>query len=297
MKWKKRNNIYFLISCFLAFAISTSAQETEKSTLSLNLSYYSKNNNSQYLIVQAQTRIEGRFYPVKDIAVSLFLDEIADENLIAKLKTDETGKAKAFLPVNLQEKWKASATHTFHAVSETNKQFEEGSGELTITISKIEIDTISDETSKSITVTIKKLENDEWIPVPEVDVRIGVARSGGILGAGEEESYATDSSGVATAEFTRENLPGDIHGNIILAAKVEDNDEIGTLLIERSVPWGVVTETDKGFFKQRTLWSTRYHTPPWLLLMAYSIIIAVWGTLIYLIFQILKIKKIGAASK
>jgi hypothetical protein len=168
---------------------------------------------------------------------------------------------------------------------------------LTITKSKIEIDTISDETTKSITVAIKKLENDEWIAVSEVDVKIGVLRSGKILGAGEEEFYTTDSTGITTAEFLRDSLPGDKDGNIVLAAKVDDNDEIGNLIIEKTVPWGVATKTDDDFFKQRTLWSTRYHTPVWLLFMAYSIIIAVWGTLIYLILQLFRVRKLGISSK
>jgi hypothetical protein len=297
MKWKKRNKIYFLVSCLLAGAFNVFAQDSTKSTISLNLGYFVKNNSTQYLITTAQTKIEGRFHPVKDIEVSIYLDSVASENLLGKAKTDEAGKAKAFLPVTLKDKWSASATHTFFAVSEANKQFEEGTGELMITKSKVEIDTVSDETTKTITVTVKKLENNEWIPLKEVDVRIGAARSGGILGAGEEESYTTDSLGIATAEFTRDSLPGDKNGNIILAAKVEDNSEIGNILIEKTVPWGIATKTDDDFFKQRTLWSTRYHTPPWLLFMAYSIIIGVWGTLIYLILQIFKIKKIGIASK
>lgn len=297
MKWKKTNSIYFLFSCILALTLNSSAQEAEKSTLSLNLGYFSKNNSSQYLIVNTQTRIEGRFYPVKDIPVSLYLDEVAEENLIAKVKTDETGKAKAFLPLNLKDKWNATATHTFLAVFEADKKFDEASGEMTITKSKMQIDTVSDETTKSITVTISKFENDEWVPVKDVDVKIGIARSGGILGAGEEESYTTDSTGVAIAEFTRDSLPGDINGNIVLAAKVEDNDEVGNLFVEKTVPWGIATKHANDFFQQRTLWSTRYHTPPWLLFMAYSIIIAVWGTLIYLVFQLLKIRKIGVKAE
>jgi hypothetical protein len=297
MKWKKRNKIYFLVCCFLAGTLTIFSQETEKSALSLNLSYFVRNNSSQYLVAIAQTKIEGRFHPVKDIEVSIFLDSIAQENLVGKAKTDETGKAKAFLPISLKELWNASSTHTFFISSEANKQFEEGSGELTITKSKIEIDTISDETTKTITVSVKKFENNEWLPVPDVDIKIGVMRSSRILGAGEDEFYTTDSTGIATAEFLRDSLPGDENGMIILAAKVEDNVEIGNVLIEKSVPWGVATITDDGFFKQRTLWSTRYHTPPWLLFMAYSIIMAVWGTLIYLIFQIFKIKKLGVQIK
>lgn len=96
-------------------------------------------------------------------------------------------------------------------------------------------------------------------------------------------------------EFKRDSLPGDVKGNFILAAKVEDNDQFGNLLVEKAIPWGVTLKPDQSFFNQRTLWSTRFKTPLWLLFMAYSIVIGVWGTIIYLILQIVKIKKLGVA--
>jgi len=46
-------------------------------------------------------------------------------------------------------------------------------------------------------------------------------------------------------------------------------------------------------FNSRTLWGTHFKAPLWLLNMAYSIIIGVWGVIIFLVFQLLKIKKIG----
>jgi hypothetical protein len=119
---------------------------------------------------------------------------------------------------------------------------------------------------------------------------------GGILPAGDEETYTTDSTGSVTAEFKKDSLPGDEKGNIVLAAKVEDNDLFGNLLVEKKAPWGIATKPDKNFFDQRTLWSTRFRTPIWLLFMAYSIVIGVWGTIIFLVFQIVKIKKLGITS-
>jgi len=296
MKWKKKNSVLLLVFCFLAATCNVFSQEAEKSTLSLNLGYFVKNNNAHYVVATAQTRIEGRFYPVKDIEVNIYLDSAGEENLIGKFRTDDNGKAKSYLPLSLKNKWDASSTHTFIAMADANKQFDEATGELIITKSKIEIDTVSDETTKSITVTISKYENNEWLPLKDVDIKIGVKRMGGILVAGEEEVYTTDSTGSVIAEFSRDSLPGDKNGNIILAAKVDDNDEVGNLYVEKTVPWGIAFNAKNNFFQQRTLWSTRHHTPIWLLFIAYSIIIAVWGTIIYLILQLFKIRKLGTVK-
>ena len=40
-----------------------------------------------------------------------------------------------------------------------------------------------------------KFENDSWLPVKDVDVKIGVRRLGGDLKIGDEETYTTDSFG------------------------------------------------------------------------------------------------------
>ena len=88
-------------------------------------------------------------------------------------------------------------------------------------------------------------------------------------------------------------MPGDEKGNLLLVAKVEDNDSYGNLVTERSVPWGTSVKADNSFFDLRTLWTTRFRTPYWLLIIAYSIVIGVWGSIFYLVKQMLRVKKMG----
>ena len=66
----------------------------------------------------------------------------------------------------------------------------------------------------------------------------------------------------------------------------------GNVRMEKSIPWGKYYSRENNFGK-RSLWATRDRSPIWLMFMAYSIIALVWGVIIYLIFQIIKIKKLG----
>jgi len=113
---------------------------------------------------------------------------------------------------------------------------------------------------------------------------------------GEEETYTTDSSGVVTFEFVRKDLPGNEKGLINLVARVDDNEYHGNLSAKMSTPWGVVTKADTGFFDQRTLWAKSSRAPYWLMFIAYGIILGVWGTLIYLVFQLIKVIRMGKAA-
>jgi hypothetical protein len=123
-------------------------------------------------------------------------------------------------------------------------------------------------------------------------MKIGIKRLGADLQTGDEQSYTTDSLGRVRGEFKKTGMSGDAAGNIILVAKVEDNDQYGNLRIEKAIPWGVKFVANKDFF-HRALWASQFHSPVWLVLIAYFILITVWGTLIYLVFLLIKIRKLG----
>jgi hypothetical protein len=282
---------------FFAPFIAKAQTDSSKTVLALNIGYYMNNNKAIYVIANAKTKIAGKFQKVKDVTVNIYLDKDSAGNLMGKVVTDKNGLAKAMLPPALKSLWDASTKHSFIAVSEANKAFESTTAEAAISKSKITLDTISDGDVRSIVVKVTSFDGTVWMPVAAVEMKLGVSRDGGsgLLSAGDDATYTTDSTGTVTAEYKKVNLPGDEKGNILLIAKVEENEQLGSLVIEKTVPWGVVTKTDNSFFTQRTLWSTRFRTPFWLLFMAYSIVIGVWGTIVYLILQIIKIKKLGNA--
>jgi hypothetical protein len=296
MKKCKKSKFFLLLLPLLATWIANSVAAQEDSIVSkelVKLKYFNDNNNVQFLVLESSLKTGKKIEPLKDRVYQLYLDSNKAENLVARVSTDKDGKAKAFLPPSLKAAWEANAVHKFIAIAEGQ---EEPAQEVEITKAKIRIDTTAGGESKSLGVEVMKYENGEWVPAPEVEMKIGIRRHGGILSAGDEEIYTTDSSGIATVEFTKDSLPGDANGNIIMVAKVEDNDLFGNILVEKAVPWGVAVKGDGNFFDKRSLWSTRIRTPLWLLFMAWSIVIGVWGTIFYLVFQIVKIKKLGTSA-
>lgn len=291
---KKLRYKYFLL--LLAICVQQSllrAQQPEKPVMMVNLSYYSINNNIQYLGIKTIIKADNKLQPVKDVVFQLYLDSLSAENLIAKVRTDVNGLARSVIPPSLKDKWTASSHHKFISVAEATNKEEETITEIEISRGRLVLDTVNDAGARSVRVLAEMYDNGIWLPEKEVEMKIGVKRLGGQLQVGEEESYTTDSTGTVLAEFKLDSLPSaDKNGNIILVAKVEDNDKFGNLSIEKSVPWGnyFKPETNYG---QRALWATRSRTPIWLLFMAYSIIAMVWGVIFYLIYLLVKIRKMG----
>lgn len=263
----------------------------------VRLRYFNENNQLQYLLLESNIKKAGVIKPQRNKVYQLYLDSNQAGNLIAKVATDHAGLAKAIIPPSLKTQWLATPNHLFIAVAEATHKEEEITYETPITKARLQIDTTSEEGARSVIVKAEQWADGAWAPAADVEMKVGVARAGGgILSAGEEATYTTDSSGTVTIEYKRDSLPGDTKGNLVLMAKVEDNDSYGNLVVNKTVPWGLATKVDNNFFNQRTLWSTRFKTPFWLLFMAYGIVIGVWGTIIYLIMQIVKIKKLGVKA-
>jgi hypothetical protein len=277
-------SIIFFLSGYDGFS-----QAPEKGNVSIALNYFINNNKIPYLKVVVKTKVNGRFQTVGGISLNLFLDKDTTGTSIGKVVTNNKGEANAIIPPSLKNQWGKLVKHTFVATFEGNKKYEPAKGDLTVNKAKILIDTAS---GRKITATVFEMKDTAWLPVKGVELKIAIRRMGGDLLVNETPTFTTDSTGQASADFKRDSIFGDSKGNIVLVAKIEDNDQYGNLSIEKTVPWGskfVPTNT----FNERTLFATRNKAPVWLLFITYAIAISVWGILIYLVFNVFKIKKIG----
>ena len=266
------------------------AQTDEKPTLSLTLKYFNDDNKTHHLLVQAKSKINGKFQQIDGVPVQFYITSNADQhNLIGNAITNDKGEAVVVIPATVKMEWLKSPNQNFIVVSAATKMFEEARGEVAITKAKLQIDTAE---GKMITAKIVAFVDTAWVPIANVDFVLGVKRLGGILNANETLTYTSDSTGLVTAAFKRDSLPGDKNGNLILIASVIDNDTYGNLTAEMVVPWGTKTIYTTNF-DHRSLFARRGYSPIWLEVLAYTIVVAVWLIIIYLILQIRKIKKLG----
>ncbi|MBS1502225.1 MAG: hypothetical protein JST32_09195 [Bacteroidetes bacterium] len=281
-----------LIFMLVMSAYKGVAQNAAKASVAIAINYFEANNSIPHLVVTAKSRVNGRFQPVGGITLKLCLDKDSTGTAIATVVTNKKGEATAYIPPSVKNEWERSKTHTFLAIFDGDKKYESANADLTVARAKMLIST----SGKSITATVLQLKDTSWIPVKGVDVKIGVRRLGGDLPVNETPTFTTDSTGQASADFKRDNIPGDSKGNIVLVARVDDNDQFGNLSIETTVPWGAKTRFISDFDK-RALFATRAKAPVWLIFMSGGIIVAVWATLILLVRNIFRIKKIGREAE
>ncbi len=259
----------------------------------LSISYFLPANHVPYLEVTTKKKVGRKFEPVQNISINIYFNEAEQKNFLGKVTTDTIGKGRIGLPPSFRNTWDSLDEFKFLAQSDSTAGQEPLSADITIKKAILTVDTTTVDGARTVIGELKEKNGNAWVPVKDVDMNLSIKRMLGNLPAGDEPVYTSDSAGVSSAEFKRDSIPGDEKGNITLVAKVDDNDTYGTLITEKTVNWGSAIQPPKDFFAQRTLWSTRFRTPIWLLFVAYSIVIGVWGTIIYLIFQLVKIKKLG----
>lgn len=282
----------FKIIVFIVFSLPhfLMAQAVEKNTLVLGVKYYNDNNAAQHLVVSAKSKIDGKFQKIANIAVKVFITNDSNKNnFIGAGITSERGEFILFIPPSAKTEWLKSATQNFLAISAANKLYDEARAETTITKAKIKIDTAD---GKIVNARLFIQVDTSWQPMAGVEMLLAVKRLDGNLNISETATYTSDSAGAITGEFKRDSLPGDQKGNLVLVANIIDNDVYGNIEAETTVPWGkpLVYTTN---YNHRSLFARRGHSPIWLELLSYGIIILVWAVIIYLGFQIRKIIKLG----
>ncbi|UKJ06113.1 hypothetical protein [Solitalea lacus] len=293
---KQLNHLTGLIAvalCLITFM--THAQGKAKSTIQIYLAYSQVNNDLPVIKASAKIKKE-KFVPLEGVYINLFFNTETSAGFMGRVKTNLLGDGYLALPMRFKAQWDTAANFKFIGTVTQDKRFETQSSELEITKAKIELTLDEVDSVRSIHAKVLAIQPDgKWVPVPETEVKLVVRRLLSDLTATEEESYTTDSiGGEVSADFNL-SIPGDSKGNIIVGAKIDDNELYGTLIAVKTVKWGTPFVQDNSFAK-RSLWATRDKTPLWLLIFPNLIIICVWGIIFYLIYQITRLIKLGKAK-
>lgn len=260
----------------------------------LGIRYFLPANKVPYLSVTTKLKVGRKFEPVKAIPVSVYLNEPVPGNLMGKIITGITGEGRVAIPASFKACWDSLSEFKFIAISDPSAGKESLASEITIKKAILVIDTISEDGVRTVIAQLREKTGNDWGAVKEIEMKLGIKRAVGSLPVAAEETYTSDSTGIAATEFKKDSMPGDTKGNLVLVAIVEDNDTYGNLAVEKAVPWGKPLQVNTHFW-HRTLWSTGGRAPVWLLFIAISIIVGVWGVLVYLITQFIKIRKLGKA--
>ena len=123
-------------------------------------------------------------------------------------------------------------------------------------------------------------------PLPNVTIKLFIKRTFGNLPITQA---VTSNLGVAYFDLPKD-IPGDSNGNLLLIARtIGSSNELTSTLNEKL---GVITKP-KLLLDQRAWWSVNKMAPIWLTLLYLSGIVGIGVTILYILLQLRKIRKIN----
>jgi mono/diheme cytochrome c family protein len=148
----------------------------------------------------------------------------------------------------------------------------------------------SDPMKKIVVTANERLKDGQTALAAGVEVMLFVKRYFGKMQVGEIKT--TNANGQALFEFPAD-LPGNKDGYVEVSAMVNDPKSVmKTTPAAASLAIGVPTDKP-GLTEARAWWSTRGKAPVWILLTYTLSVIIVWGFILYIVYSILKIRKLS----
>jgi hypothetical protein len=143
---------------------------------------------------------------------------------------------------------------------------------------------------KTVSLRAYSMVDGEEVPVADEDIYVYVQRMFNDLPVAED---FLDENGAFVAEFP-DDIPGTAEGDIEVIARFNEHYLFGTVEKRQTVQWGVPTQYDFAV-SQRMLWTQI--APLWMIVTLSILLAGVWGHYIYVVIQLLKLKRIARREK
>ncbi len=203
--------------------------------------------------------------------------------------TDKNGYAIAFLKPGVKIPRNKDGVITANAVFAGSELYESASTEAIFTETKIVIRCEMVDTIKTTKIEAYKINSDGTeSPLSGEAVIVSIQRMFSRLPIGE---VTLDEEGKGSLEFPI-NLPGDSIGNLNVVAYIAEHEIYGNVESATIAQWGVPKQ--QLLVTHRALWTQI--APMWMIVSLTILLIGVWAHYIYVVIQLIIIKKAKKAT-
>lgn len=288
-----------IIACMLIMNITAGQDANDgssKVSFTLNMSSL-VSNGSRTLKIKAGRKENKKNIPVYDIRspFNLYLgmvkphDPSDGSGWISKTYLDSDGEGVFLFPADFYSQTAGQHEFTFIVTMKDDPKYEDVEESITVTDAKISMVYSGDDSVKTATATLTAWQDSTYVPVPEAELKLCIRRTFNFLLFGEA-GVLTDSSGQVSGSLPMD-LPGNADATLSIFGRIEDHESYGTVEGGITVPWAILPK--KNPEKGRTLWSSGDNAPLVLVVSSVAIILIIWGTILYLVYLLVKIKRLG----
>ncbi len=272
---------FFLVVLSVFLCTSVFAQDRVR----LKADYVKIMNGEVYFDMQATARVNDENVNVSKIELIIY-NLVDDEQIeIGKTITNMQGKSKFKLKDLSSLKPDSSNTYNIEITFDGNDAFTGASKSISFKDAAIDAKLVTIDSVNYISATLIDKSTDSLVIGQSLKVQIQRLFKNLPIG---EEFNETDEDGTILVPIP-EGIPG-VDGILTIEVILSESDEFGTVKTIVSAPIGKHI-VDESTFDQRTMWSPRSKTPLFLLIFPNLLIFGIWGIIIYLILNLIKINK------
>ena len=267
----------------LLIAQETSSEEIEMISPNVELVGIQKADNSIDLKASVKAKVNGKIRKMHSLKIHFFIITDTSSIEVGAMNADNSGTAVFSLKPE-QALIGSDGFIKCKAVVNSNKNMDEGEAEISFKKAILTVTPSESDGLKTLDVKLIEITKQGETPVANITVGIYVDRTFKPLKIAEG---TTDETGMTSIEFPN-NLPGNEKGNLIVYAKVDEDENYGNL--EASFigeKWGT-TVSKKHHDQPRALWSS--HPPLWMLITFIVLMVAVWGHYIVIVYELFRLR-------
>ena len=280
---KKGYRDLFLI-LLLAGTFGYVAQSQDKHRVRLKADYVKHMEDKSVLEIGATARINKQTVDLPGLEL-MVINEVGEEEFaIGTVQTNPKGEASLIIDVGAL-KVDSLGSYTLSVNYKGMDTLRRASRSISFRDADLIARLISRDSLHSIEAVLKDSARDSVLADQNVIVQVQRLFLPLLI---SEEINMTDENGTILVPIPG-GIPG-VEGVLKLEAVLADSDDYGTVKAMIEAPVGIPI-VDESTFDERTLWAPRNKTPIFILLFTSILILATWGTILYLIRTLYKIAK------
>jgi len=300
LKVGSKTVLFLIISALLNYQTVLGQDSLAKVSFSMTVRSI-VSNGVRTVKVNAVRKENKKKFPVDDLRspLNLYLYEVKDHDpatgtgYINKAYLDNEGEAIFTFPDWFYKLPDTLHKFTFIVKMVSDLKYEDAEEQITVSDAKINLQYFGEDSIKTATASLSGWKEGAYNIVPGVELKLCIKRTFNFLPF-VQAGATTDEKGEISGELPLD-LPGNANRTLTLAARLEDDENYGTVEVTKDVPWSILPKQNPK--RGRTLWSTGDNAPLVLVISSVAIIAIIWGTIFYLISLLFKIKRLGKAKE
>jgi len=275
---------------------SLTAGQAGKLSFTMNISSL-VSNGIRTVKVQVSRKENKKTFPVDDLKspLNLYLNEVKEHDpvdgtgWISKTYLNKDGEGIFEFPSSFYTLTSGLHVYTFIVKMDSDPIYENAEEQITISDARISLEYFGDDSIKTSSASLTGWKDNTYVPIPAAELKLCIKRTFNFLPF-VETGATTNEKGEISGELPLD-IPGNTNGTLTIAARLEDDETFGTVEVTKNVPWAILPKVNPE--RGRTLWSPGDNAPLLLVISSVTIIVIIWGTILYLIYLLFKIKRLG----